>query len=224
MSRARDEQTIAMAGVFQSASLVDQIARNGMVSQDSFEALIASLFVTSPGMTEDVYGGQQDLRHNLQLGLKELKQIVEKKGNKFAPNITRYALSIVTLERKLAQHPEMLQTIAQRIAALEEKANYFFNTEQDGDPREHPSRFTHRAIIAGLDALYQDTISTLSFRIQVNGDPRHLQNSENAARIRAILFAGIRASMLWRQVGGKRWHLLFFKSRMAPSLDSLSRA
>ncbi|MFC6673156.1 DUF489 family protein [Marinobacterium aestuariivivens] len=62
--------------------------------------------------------------------------------------------------------------------------------------------FTHSSIVANIASLYQETISTFSFRINVGGDPRHLQNAENAAKIRALLLAGIRAAMLWRQVGG----------------------
>ena len=42
----------------------------------------------------------------------------------------------------------------------------------------------------------------------VNGDPVHLNNSENANRIRALLLAGIRAATLWRQSGGGRLTLL----------------
>lgn len=221
MSQPADEQAIAIAGLFQAASLVDQIARNGMVSQDSFEVLIASLFITNPNVTEDVYGGKTGLKYNLSLGFKEIEQIIDKKGNKFSPNSMRYALSLVTLERKLAEKPEFLNLIGKRLTELETKANYFYNTEHDDDPNKNPSRFTHRNVIAGLDALYQETISNFSFRIQVTGDPRHLQNSENSARIRAILFAGIRAAMLWRQVGGKRWHLLFFKGRLRPAIQRL---
>ena len=62
MMRASVEQTIALAGVFQAASLVDQIARQGLVSQDALEASVASLFVTNPNNTEDVYGGADQLR------------------------------------------------------------------------------------------------------------------------------------------------------------------
>jgi high frequency lysogenization protein len=42
----------------------------------------------------------------------------------------------------------------------------------------------------------------------VRGDPLHLQNPDNQNRVRALLLAGIRAAMLWRQVGGTRWQIL----------------
>jgi high frequency lysogenization protein len=42
----------------------------------------------------------------------------------------------------------------------------------------------------------------------VQGDPQYLQVGDNAARIRVLLLAGIRACVLWRQAGGNRWRLI----------------
>jgi high frequency lysogenization protein len=61
MSHSQDEQTIALAGIFQAASLVDQIAKRGMIPQNSFEASINSIFAMSPDTTADVYGGVEEL-------------------------------------------------------------------------------------------------------------------------------------------------------------------
>lgn len=220
MYRASVEQTIALAGVFQAASLVDQIARQGLVSQDALEASVASLFVTNPKRTEDVYGGADQLRFNLSTGLKELQKTIDKKGSTLTPHMTRYALSMIALERKLAKNPKFLQTIGERLDALEQKARYFSATK-DEESSNHPSRYAHSVIIAGLDQLYQETISQFSFRIQVQGDPRNLQNTENAARIRALLLSGIRAAMLWKQVGGHRWHFVFLRARLRAPLQQL---
>jgi high frequency lysogenization protein len=49
----------------------------------------------------------------------------------------------------------------------------------------------------------------------------HLKNDHTACRIRAVLFAGVRAAVLWRQVGGKRWHLLFHRKRIASDVTRL---
>jgi high frequency lysogenization protein len=224
MARHHDEQAIALAGIFQSASLVEQIARRGMVAQNSFEASIASLFVSNPAVTEDVYGGVREMPYNLSLGLKQLQELVDKRASGINPDVMRYALTLIQLERKLSARPDMLEEIGRRLDQLEEKARYFAHTHDDTEsgaqaPMPDPSIYTHANVIAGIAALYQDTLSTFSIRIQVAGDPRHLQNSENAARIRALLLAGIRAVILWRQVGGKRWHLFFFRSRVRPSLQ-----
>lgn len=219
MSRKHDEQTIALAGLFQAAALVEQIATRGMVPQNSLETSLYSTFVTSPNNTEEVYGGVHDLPYNLQLGLRNVQDLVEKKRSEHNKDIVRYALSMMHLERKLSADPEMMQSVGTRLNQIREQAKYF--NPDDQDPLSNPSTFCHPSVISNLGSLYQETISTFSFRIQVGGDPRHLQNAENAAKIRGLLLAGIRSAMLWRQVGGKRWHLFFFKSRIRPSLKKI---
>ena len=221
MSRVNDQQAIALAGLFQAASLVEQIATRGMVPQNSFETSLASLFVTNPGTTEEIYGGYDDLPANLSLGFRGLDELLEKSRADQNQDLIRYALSMMHLERKLSKRPDLLQTIGERIDQMAQQASYF--SDADTEPGDNPGVFTHPTVVANLASLYQDTISTFSFRIQVTGEPRHLQNAENAAKIRALLMAGIRAAMLWRQVGGKRWQLLFFKSRLRPSVKRITR-
>ncbi|MET3998749.1 high frequency lysogenization protein HflD [Marinobacterium sp. MBR-109] len=222
MSRQHDEQTIALAGMFQAASLVDQIARRGMVPQNNLETSIASLFVTSPRQTEDVYGGVSDIPYSLNLGLRHLQDMVDKNESAQNKQIVQYVLGMIMLERQLDKHPDVMQKVGEGIDEVARKARYF--SEQDENTELDPSAYTHSNVIAALDGLYQTTVSTFSFRIQVGGDPRHLQNSENAARIRALLLAGIRSALLWRQVGGKRWHMLFFRSRLKPSLRRILKS
>ncbi|MDO6805406.1 DUF489 family protein, partial [Wenyingzhuangia sp. 1_MG-2023] len=67
------------------------------------------------------------------------------------------------------------------------------------------------------------TLSNLSFRIHVTGDPMHLQNEHTANKVRALLLSGIRAAILWRQVGGRRWHLLLRRKQYLNALAQLSR-
>ncbi|GAA0685512.1 high frequency lysogenization protein HflD [Marinobacterium maritimum] len=223
MSRQHDEQTVALAGMFQAASLVDQIAHRGMVPQNSYEACIASLFVTSPKLTEDVYGGVSEVPYSLSLGLRHLQDMVDKNESAQNKQIIQYVLGMIMLERQLNKHPDVMAKVGEGIDAIAAKARYFNSQEETSSAALEPVAYTHRNVIAALDNLYQETISHFSFRIQVGGDPRHLQNSENAARIRALLLAGIRATLLWRQVGGKRWHMLFFRSRLKPSLRRIIR-
>ena len=49
----------------------------------------------------------------------------------------------------------------------------------------------------------------------MTGDPNVLQREENAARVRALLLAGIRSAVLWRQTGGRRWQLIFRRRKVA---------
>jgi high frequency lysogenization protein len=64
-------------------------------------------------------------------------------------------------------------------------------------------------VIARFADIYHKTLSTLSPTIHVHGNPTFLQQSDNVNRIRALLLAGVRASILWQQKGGKRWHFIF---------------
>jgi high frequency lysogenization protein len=52
---------------------------------------------------------------------------------------------------------------------------------------------------------------------------RHLQQSDNAAKIRALLLAGIRSARLWRQLGGHRWQMIFSRRKMLDALYPLLR-
>ncbi len=73
---------------------------------------------------------------------------------------------------------------------------------------------THPNVIAGLADIYQKTVSTLTPKIMISGEPGILNNPDNANLIRALLLAGIRATVLWRQAGGSRWRLLFQRTAL----------
>ena len=74
-----------------------------------------------------------------------------------------------------------------------------------------------------ISAIYQDTLSTLRFRIKVNGSEAQLTNSNNADLIRTLLLAGIRSAYLWRQLGGRRWKLLLQRKQLLEVSQNLSR-
>ena len=70
-----------------------------------------------------------------------------------------------------------------------------------------------------LSEIYQQTLSKFEPRIIVNGDNTHLTNPLQASRIRTALFAGVRATLLWQQLGGTKWKLVVFKSSFSKSID-----
>jgi high frequency lysogenization protein len=111
-----------------------------------------------------------------------------------------YAIAVLHLERHLRKRSEMLSVIASRLQHAGFNHQHF-----ESDPQ---------AIAASIAAIYQDTLSTLSFRIQVQGNPLHLSDKYTADRIRALLLAAVRAARLWRQHGGSRLGLLFGRKRI----------
>jgi len=64
-------------------------------------------------------------------------------------------------------------------------------------------------------------ISPLGPRIQVTGSPAVLQNSLLQSKVRATLLAGIRAAVLWQQVGGGRLQLMFSRQRLLREAKSI---
>jgi high frequency lysogenization protein len=72
-----------------------------------------------------------------------------------------------------------------------------------------------------IDGLYQDTISTINPRVMVQGEQNYLTNSTNAGRIRVLLLAGIRAAVLWHQLGGSKWKLMISRNKYVRSANRI---
>jgi high frequency lysogenization protein len=204
MNNRSHEQAIALAAVFQAATLVDQLARTGDIASDASDPLIKSLFEQSPAHFNDVYG---DPKINLGIGLRQLQLACKRDPRGLNPDVTRYALSLLHLERKLFKSPAMISQLGQGIDGASRQAQHFSPT--------------HENTVAALAGLYKQTLSNLSFRIRVTGNPTYLQNNYTANRVRALLLSGIRAAILWRQVGGKRWHLLTNRKHYLKACEEL---
>lgn len=203
MSKKWNELTIALAGVFQAAALVEQLAKTGYIPQDAFRCSIESLLEQNPSTTESVFGGIEQL----QLGFKVLSDLLHHHRNREYPDSLRYVLGILHLQKKLKNNKDVLNIVGNRI-------------KQAGDQAQHFSP-THDNVIANLASVYTDTISSFRFRIQVVGDINFLQQQRIANQIRALLFAGIRAATLWRQLGGNRLQLLLSRKQLSAEADSL---
>ena len=201
MKNDRD-RSIALAGLFQSAELARQIARHGMADASAIGSNIYSLFQTDPPSVEAVYGGSQAVTIGLETLLRQLEG-----GKGRDLETTRYVIALLHLERKLTRRKAMLTRIADGIGHTATRLEHF--------------PMSHSNITAGLAEIYSQTISTLQPRVMVQGDPLYLQNPENVNRIRALLLAGVRSAMLWRQCGGGRLQILLGRSRLTRAARAL---
>ena len=204
MSKTINDRTLALAGLFQTTYLVNQVAKRGMVDSQQFEASINSLFVTDPKTTLEVYG---DNMQNVRQGLIVLRNQLGGDASKREVEPTRYMITLLHLERKLARNRNFLSAISEGL-------------ERTGKQAEHFS-ITHPNVIASLADIYANTISTLNPRIMVSGEHGHLQNPDNANKVRALLLAGMRSAVLWRQCGGNRLQLLFQRRALLAEADRL---
>ncbi len=184
------DRCLALAGTLQGAALAASIARNGVMDVTAAENSIRSILRISAATTEDVFDGVEGVHY----GLRRLHQQL---GNRTPENLElfRYVVYLLMLERKLVKQPQMLDTLSSGIALATARLEHFSPL--------------HSNILAQLAELYSTTISTLTPRIMVQGEPLHLANPENVNRIRALLLAGIRSARLFHQLGGRRYHLIF---------------
>jgi high frequency lysogenization protein len=117
------------------------------------------------------------------------------------------------------QDDEMQQQIGSGLVGIPPlQMSYFSSADEESDSLAEQDQ-----TIDQLASLYRDTISSLSYRIQVQGRSDHLKNETIAKQIRALLLAGIRAAVLWHQVGGRRWRLLIYRSRIQQSADGIRK-
>ncbi|MCU7931856.1 MAG: high frequency lysogenization protein HflD [Candidatus Thiodiazotropha sp. (ex Codakia rugifera)] len=196
------DRAIALSGIYQAASLVQQVARKGLASTDSIAANIHSLFQIDAGSVTDVYGGLDSIAPGLRLAYRQLN------GDEARDNeLTRYLLGLVQLERKLSHHQDRLEKIKIGITSTANRLSHF------------PA--THSNILGALADIYAENISNLTPRIMVSGEPMYLQNSDNVNKIRALLLSGVRAATLWRQTGGRRRQLLLVRKRYTDACKEL---
>lgn len=197
---------VALAGVCQSARLVQQFAHEGKVDQDFFRVSLESLLNTQPASTWDVY---QNDRRLLLLGLEtSLAQLGAKQG-RIDAEIGRYWIGVLSLSRKLNKNPQAKAELARRLQQLERQLPLYENN------------ILHEQMIANIASIYSDVISPLGGRIQVLGLQDLLSRPDIQNRIRAALLAGIRAGILWQQVGGSRWQFFFSRAKLAHATQSL---
>jgi high frequency lysogenization protein len=197
-----EDITIALAGIMQAISLTREIAQTGKMDEKAFETMLNSIFQTHPGSTMDIYGSLE----NLKLGLIRLISILNSKATAAAQSI-HYMHSVMRLQKKINSSPKISATLLQRLNQTKKQVAYF--------------SLTHPTVIASLADIYLNTIKTFRFKFFIVGNQRMLTVNENIEKIRALLLAAIRSSVLWRQVGGSRLQLIFFRGKIKNTAEKL---
>lgn len=185
----REERVIALAGLFQAVILVRAIATRGGADTFAMQPSLSSIFKISADSPADVFGGLNNLRPGLETLIAQLDDSKRDLG------ITRIAISVMRVEGKLWRRSGMLGKLREGIETIAQQT-----------AGEEP---TSPIVAARLARLYVDTISTLQPRIVVEGNPQFLRQETQVAQIRALLLSAIRAAVLWRQLGGSQWRLIF---------------
>ena len=198
------KQTITLSAICQVASAVQKIARQGSINDIEFSMLLKSIIVTSPNNTLEVYNGELE---NLKQGFYTLINQLGNESKNKDPEVTRYVVSLLSLERRLSKNSKKLSELSSRINQCQRQLEHY--------------HITSETLVSSLASIYSDTISPLGTPIQVAGNPEFLKKTSHQHQIRALLLAGMRSAVLWRQVGGKRRNIFFARSKLVECAQQL---
>lgn len=205
-SKPSKQQALALAAIFQASNQVYKLAYNGVSDKETMSFAMSTLLNQDPDSLDQLYGSID----NLQDGLDSMKMFLENANNVSESKykeVIGYVMSSIHLASKLSNDNELLTKIENGIDNARQQAEHF--------------SITHDNVYSNVGSLYQDTISNMRLRIQVMGSAVYLQQSGVAARIRCMLFSAIRNAFLWRQLGGKRRHLLMQRKAFLKVINQL---
>lgn len=196
MQYSFEDRVIALAGLAQAAWLTDRVAYTGQAENAALDATLGSLFTFDTENVAGAFGGA----HGVRQGLEVLSRVLDNRGKPDDLRLTRYVVSLLGHAQRALADPQLLDTLRRGLERTEQQKRHFEGWDTP--------------VIASLADVYVRTIGTLTPRIMVNGEPARLQNPGNVDRIRALLLAGIRAGVLWRQTGGRKWQLLMSRRKL----------
>ncbi|MDA8985617.1 high frequency lysogenization protein HflD [Luminiphilus sp.] len=200
-----EQRTLALAGVAQAARIVDLAAKTGSWPTPFVEASIHSLFCFEPDAVDAVFGTPQGIR----LGLEQLSACLSLSQDESAAQTLRYTLAMLQLEKRFAKRDDLQSIVHARLKHAAYGADNFSSSIN--------------TLTSGIAAIYQDTLSTLPYRIKITGSAQHLNSPQVADLVRSLLLCGVRAAFLWRQLGGSRFKLMLNRGDIRDTAARLAR-
>jgi high frequency lysogenization protein len=197
------ERTLALAGLFQSTELVRQAACHGTWSGFAATASLNSLFRLEAETAAEVYGGTDRMR----LGVETLLAVLQGE-NRYADTL-RYVVGLLQIEKKFRRSRRLQAQIGEGLVAIAQVGAELEQHEQEDLQAQQVAE------------LYAGTISRISPRIIVSGNPQFLQNPRTIDWVRTLLLAGLRSATLWSQLGGRRFELMFGRRRIINEARSI---
>jgi high frequency lysogenization protein len=192
-------RVLALGGVLQTLKVVRQIADTGHADAALELCALDSVFRLEAPNADAVYDGAIHVRPGLIL----LRDYLT--NNSSDPALPKLGMTLLQIERRFVADRELPEQIRRGVLAISDKA------ERQGS--------AHPDVIAHLGKLYADSISQLRPKMIVQGNPHYLQQADIVAEIRALLLAGLRSAVLWRQMGGTLWDFAFSRGAMLRAVE-----
>jgi high frequency lysogenization protein len=198
------DRVIALAGLMQALHQVQGMANNGHFETHALSVCMDSLFRIDADSPEEIFGSVG----NLQSGLQQFSKQLE--GQTRDGAIIKMAMSLLQLERQFSKNPEAIRAVQHQLKHLELLRKERGSTDAD--------------VLGKCGEIYANHISPLGPKVIVQGSPAYLSQPIVVAEIRATLLAAIRATVLWRQMGGSYWDFLFSRGKMTQAAKELMAA
>jgi len=204
------DQTIALAALYQSIRAVNELATTGSCAEHDLQIGIESLFIFDSPTTEAIYGSIVDLKSGLSGLVKQLNGETYnqddsartlKQNQTINLSLAQYAIGVMHLQKKLSKNPDALEEITNRLDVAKRQSEIF-------------SSVLHENVLANIADIYSESVSTLATKIMIQGEQNHLSNPLIVNKIRSLLLAAVRAAILWNQLGGRRWHIIFRRNKI----------
>ena len=211
MASSFTDRTIALAGIFQAASLVHQLATSGEVDESAMRTSTDSLFMIDADDVPSVFESVSGVSH----GLRMLAAFSGNDKSETNMIILGYVFSLMHLTHKLLNRPQLLDHLSDLVSGVQRQKEYFESMQDDSGRSILYARFAD---------IYSETISTMQPRIIVKGSPDFLQRDDIVHRIRCLLLAGVRSAVLWEQLGGGRLQFLLRRKKYALTAEDLLAA
>lgn len=216
-------RVLALAAVFQAAQLVHIVATTGASALDSLgkdftdTLLRAALNIRAqqnPCHNTLLFFGSVDA---LKVGLHSLERSLEAPFNAQQPQsryptpkvkvkqgkqTLTYVMALLNLSAKIYQNPTFQQKISESQQHIIRQLAFFNHDYQ------------HRNILSAFAQIYSDTASTMTPRIMVKGSAKAFNSPVEVNYIRALLFTGLQAAHLWRELDGTPWQMIFSKRKI----------
>lgn len=196
-----ENQTLALAGVFQSVHLCKTLATTGTCDKDVLFSTLRSILTLNTERVIDAYGGSA---RNISTGMSVLKSQLGGNNESRDLDLARYALALIQLGSNILKDEATVEQLRIGIS----RAQSMETAVDDPD------------MISNFANLYRSSISQLSPRIMVSGDPDYLNDNTVASTIRASLLGGLRSVVLWRQCGGSRPKMILNRGQYLKHAES----
>lgn len=205
MTEQERNQTIAMAAICEAALLIQQVSKGQAIDTVAMRTLLSGVMATSPDSVTDVYQDIAALKQGSYLLVHQLSGQATSKD----VEVTRYLAGMMSLSKKLLNNAHALSGLTTSLKEIERRLEHF--------------DICDASVVGNFADIYSKNISPIGQKIKVIGTPQNLKQPLIQNQVRALLLAGVRAAVLWRQMGGKRRQFIFSRNKILQSAISFNK-